>query len=447
VHELVGHAAKAKTLRALRSWVWHPNLAAVAELHCERCPVCIVVKAKSGPAAAGSGAWRPVTSPSLLHTVSIDKYSFGGSTTFTCMDIFSGFVMFSLLPDASLKTCASVFLNNWCSTLGAPVHVRADNEFRAASFTDMLDSVGTTISYTPPHHPQGNSRLERVHRRLGEILRAEVTLGNRPLNLALISAARQINQCSGPILDLAPVNIMFGGANFPAPQLPAAGLTATNPASRAQADKRRADTINRLKTLARERVLHRLDALDKIPAAARAAAPGARPAPFRKGDLVLKKAPDRTAKDQPKWQTLWSVVECPVGGNPRRARVVQLRADGTASLRVSDQDVANLKFCPGDTAITMLRAGEGKENPNPRQDPNQDQQNDPSLFDINFITSHKFTGRGNNARLSYRIRWADHGPEADSWVKDQDVLAFGEIAKYWKKMDKSKPSEHRRGRA
>ena len=130
----------------------------------------------------------------------------------TVVDRFSRWPVAIPLENTSSETIAKALLFNWFSCYGIPETIVTDrgSNFISSAMLKLTNTLGCERIKTTAYNPQGNSIVERFHRRLKEALRA--TCLKDPLNwiekiplilLSLRTATREDAQCS-------PSQIVYG---------------------------------------------------------------------------------------------------------------------------------------------------------------------------------------------------------------------------------------------
>ena len=74
----------------------------------------------------------------------------------------------------SAETVAEVFLNNWISRFGVPLHIVTDQgrQFESSLMSSLSSLIGFQRLRTSPYHPQSNGMIERFHRTLKNSLKS-----------------------------------------------------------------------------------------------------------------------------------------------------------------------------------------------------------------------------------------------------------------------------------
>ena len=78
------------------------------------------------------------------------------------------------MADISAATVTDAFVKCWVSRFGVPAFIICDRgtQFTSSTFTSLVNTLGSRVSFTTSFHPQSNGLLERQHRRLKDSLRA-----------------------------------------------------------------------------------------------------------------------------------------------------------------------------------------------------------------------------------------------------------------------------------
>ena len=121
----------------------------------------------------------------------------------TCVDRFTRWPEAVPIKDCSAETTAAAFVSTWVSRYGVPAVITTDrgSNFESALFHRLVTLLGTCRTRTTAYHPQTNDVVERFHRHLKSVLRAN----RHPQNWATIlpvallgirSALREDLHCS-----------------------------------------------------------------------------------------------------------------------------------------------------------------------------------------------------------------------------------------------------------
>ena len=101
-----------------------------------------------------------------------DGYRFILST----IDCFSRYVILTPLKDHTAENVSKALYQNVIGHYGAPKRIITDRgrEFQSKVWEHLLDLLGIEKQSTSPYYPQGNALVERMHRTMGNMIRANL---------------------------------------------------------------------------------------------------------------------------------------------------------------------------------------------------------------------------------------------------------------------------------
>ena len=124
-----------------------------------------------------------------------------------CVDRFSRWYEVLPMPDMTAYTIARTFLAGWVARYDVPERVTTDRgrQFESELFHKLSQLLSTKNIHTTAYHPQANSMVERLHRSLKALLRAELTcikwLEQLPLILlGLCTTVKKLNYSAAEVL-------------------------------------------------------------------------------------------------------------------------------------------------------------------------------------------------------------------------------------------------------
>ena len=131
----------------------------------------------------------------------------------TIQDGYTRYLTAVPIADITAKTITHALLENYLYVYGMPESLHSDRRtaFTSELFSGLMKALNIQHTVTPPYHPESN-RVERVHRTLGAVLRAEGTaaLGNWPALLG--PAVMAINTTTSRATGRTPYELQFGRA-------------------------------------------------------------------------------------------------------------------------------------------------------------------------------------------------------------------------------------------
>lgn len=96
----------------------------------------------------------------------------GARYILTAVDLYSGWPEIWALPNKRTENIVRLVLDELVPRFSAPEKIVTDNgaEFKGQLFANMCTELNIQHIFTSPYHPQGNSKTERFHRVLGDML-------------------------------------------------------------------------------------------------------------------------------------------------------------------------------------------------------------------------------------------------------------------------------------
>lgn len=79
------------------------------------------------------------------------------------------------MSEISAESTALAFVTGWVSHFGAPCTVITDRgaKFESHLWQALMEFLGATHNHTTSYHPQANGMVERFHRQLKDVLKAQ----------------------------------------------------------------------------------------------------------------------------------------------------------------------------------------------------------------------------------------------------------------------------------
>ena len=96
----------------------------------------------------------------------------GSKYILTAVDLYSGWPEMWALPSKSSESIVQLLIDELIPRFSCPESMVSDNgaEFRSQTMSQLLQELNIQHIYTSPYHPQGNSKTERFHRCLNDML-------------------------------------------------------------------------------------------------------------------------------------------------------------------------------------------------------------------------------------------------------------------------------------
>jgi hypothetical protein len=178
VHEasLTNHLAGARMVREMERLFYWRRLGPEVRKWSAECELC--QRARALPSRTHVRGRRRLQAFDRGELLSIDlvgpfpKSAEGNIYVLSMQDVFSRFVMFVPVPDASGQTVARALVERWYSVFLAPKGLVCDRgpAFKSSLFKYLCRALRIDVSHSSAYYPAGN-KVERVHRYLNQGLR------------------------------------------------------------------------------------------------------------------------------------------------------------------------------------------------------------------------------------------------------------------------------------
>ena len=128
----------------------------------------------------------------------------------TIQDGFTRYLVAVPIPDQTTDTIVNTFIDNWIYVFGCPetLHTDRGSSYTSNLFKEVMRALGIVKTVTPAYSPEGD-RVERAHRVLGDLLRAdrryEAQRWTDKLKAALLAYNASVNRITG----LSPFEAVF----------------------------------------------------------------------------------------------------------------------------------------------------------------------------------------------------------------------------------------------
>lgn len=169
-----GHPGRDKTLAMARAKYYWPKMRLDIVAHVSQCLSCASTK--------GNTSTAPIleypTPVCPFDTVAIDLLSLprsrqGSTSVLVCVDHFSRFVILAPLPNKSASAVAHALVTHLLCPYTTPSVLLSDNgaEFKNEVLKSICQQYNITQSFITAYHPASNGLVERVNKKILEILR------------------------------------------------------------------------------------------------------------------------------------------------------------------------------------------------------------------------------------------------------------------------------------
>ena len=120
----------------------------------------------------------------------------------TIQDGFTRYLVAVPMPDQTTETIVTTLIDNWIYVFGCPetLHTDRGSSYTSNLFQEVMRALGIVKTVTPAYSPEGD-RVERAHRVLGDLLRAdrryEAQRWTDKLKAALLAYNASVNRITG----------------------------------------------------------------------------------------------------------------------------------------------------------------------------------------------------------------------------------------------------------
>ena len=173
-HHLNGHMSIVKTFDAIKQKYYWPNLYKTLYKKIDECVTCKVrnMQAQKAPLQETNTPPYPFASISLDLSGPYKKSLSGNLYIASFIDNYSGWVEAFPIPDKTAESIVNLLLEEIIPRHSCVLSITTDNgkEFDNHLFKETLEELNIIHIKTTPYHPEGNSKVERSHRTLHDLL-------------------------------------------------------------------------------------------------------------------------------------------------------------------------------------------------------------------------------------------------------------------------------------
>ena len=210
-----GHLGLKKTLKAFRNRFQGIKDHAHCEQVIKECQGCqkgtdYKPRKKAKGHINSTGPWSLL---SIDIVGPLPKSRQGDRFVMTIIDCYSRFTILVPLKDHSATTVSQVLYERVVGYYGAPKGILTDRggEFRSQVWKELLMLMNIQPHMTSPYYPQGNGIIERMHRTLGNLLRAKlIGKSERDWPLYLPSIMLTLNEAPQEQHGYTPSQVVYG---------------------------------------------------------------------------------------------------------------------------------------------------------------------------------------------------------------------------------------------
>ena len=129
----------------------------------------------------------------------------------TIQDGYTRYLICVPVENIEAKTLAAAIVEHWCFILGCPEVLHSDrgSSFTSELFREVMNKLNIVKTVTPAYCPSSD-RVERAHRTLGDIIRADRQFEARAWPAKLVLATMAYNTCVNRMIGVSPYEAMFG---------------------------------------------------------------------------------------------------------------------------------------------------------------------------------------------------------------------------------------------
>ena len=166
-HNLLGHNGTPRMYAYVSQMFYWPGMHRDIVKHCRECVLCKQQNLRAQPYPA-----MHLYVPHMpLQLIAMDLIELPLMTSarnkfaLTIMDMLTSFVWAIPIPNKQASTIIGAFMTHFYEKEGGCSWLLTDNgtEFKNEQFSTLCEGLGITHIFISPHHPQGNSKLEKVH--------------------------------------------------------------------------------------------------------------------------------------------------------------------------------------------------------------------------------------------------------------------------------------------
>jgi hypothetical protein len=170
-----GHFYFWKTLKGVKRYFLWPGMTRDVEEYCGQCHICATRK-KAG--RRGRASMRRYDAGMPMEEICIDlmgpfpESERGNKYVLVVVDSFSKWMEAYPVKNIEAKTVAEALVKEFISRFGVPYWIKSDRgkQFECELFNSMCDLLEVDHRMSTAFHPQGNSRVERMVKVVGNLL-------------------------------------------------------------------------------------------------------------------------------------------------------------------------------------------------------------------------------------------------------------------------------------
>ena len=128
----------------------------------------------------------------------------------TIQDGFTQYLVAVPIPDQQTDTVVEAIIHHWVYVFGCmeTLHTDRGTNFTSSLFNEVIKKLGIVKTVTPPYSPEGD-RVERAHRVLGDVLRADDRFASQQWTAKLPAAVIAYNGTVNRMTGVSPFEAVF----------------------------------------------------------------------------------------------------------------------------------------------------------------------------------------------------------------------------------------------
>lgn len=221
-----GHFYFWKTLNRVKQYFTWGGQSKDVQVYCRACHICATRKTAGRHQRAEMRRYdvgRPMEEVAIDLMGPFPESEAGNKYVLVVVDSFSRWMEAYPLPNIEAKTVAEKLIMEFVSRFGVPLQIKSDRgrQFECQLFSEMCRLLEVDHKMSTPFHPQGNSRVERMVKVVGNLISAFCqTYKTWDKNLALLTLAYRstVHEVTGFTPNFImlgrevalPLDIMFG---------------------------------------------------------------------------------------------------------------------------------------------------------------------------------------------------------------------------------------------
>ena len=216
-HTEVGHMSLSKTLARIHELYKWPGMRQQVHNIIRRCAKCQVhhEKKEKPPPTQMPTAKYPNQILGVDYVGPFNYSPMGNRYLITCIDHCTGWVVTKAVPTKENIHMLRFFELEYIPTYGVPETVIMDNSFREeTTIKPYLEAIDVDVRFIAPHHPQSNSKVERFHRTLKQMMRKICNARGSQWEFALAPSLLAYRTAVSSVTEYSPFYLTFGRHAF-----------------------------------------------------------------------------------------------------------------------------------------------------------------------------------------------------------------------------------------